>query len=89
MPSNAPHTSIRFEPEVREGLNEYCKRTRRSLNSAVNTLLTEALAEDYYRREKARPGRGSLVELGDYKVCGRCDGGYYGESCPSCDQGGR
>lgn len=83
MVTHRPNTSIRFETEVREVLDEYCKRTRLSLNAAVNALLSDALAEDFYRRERIRSN--PLPAPDTARVCSTCSGGYYGASCPICD----
>lgn len=92
MPSKLPHTTIRFEDEIREQLREYCQRTRLSLTAAVNLLVGEALHNDHTQREqrhawneagkKYAPAR---QPAGDPSVCGTCDTGYYGESCPKCN----
>jgi hypothetical protein len=39
-------TTVRLEPEVRAALDTYMKETRRSLNSAVNYLIAQALRAD-------------------------------------------
>lgn len=36
----------RLEPEIREKLDAYCARNRRSITGAVNTLLEQALMAD-------------------------------------------
>lgn len=36
----------RLEPEIRERLDDYCRRTRRSITNAVNVLLDEALTAE-------------------------------------------
>jgi hypothetical protein len=42
-PRRTRNTTIRFDEDVRLALDEYCQRSRRPLNSAVNYLITEAL----------------------------------------------
>lgn len=88
----AKHTSITFDPELREQLDDYCRRTRLGLSAAVNVLLGEALHDHHTRREhinaweqaakKYAPAR---PDVGDPTVCGTCESGYYGASCPVCN----
>lgn len=84
MPSQTPHTTVRFDPEIRESLREYCRRTRLSLNAAVNLLVGEALHDDHTRREQRKAGDSARHPAGDPKVCGSCERGYYGSACPTC-----